>query len=291
VLHSGDATTTAAAAAKKAPAHAHTVSWASQHIGTALALGFVVMLIVDFITGKAGHGHFHGPSGGGSGGSHHAHAHDAEHGHSDIKMTVFHSNATTATSGDEDDTYMIRTGSSSSVHTSSSPNVVSSSSVLSDGEVPVNLKASIGIMVHAAVDGIAYGAISVSNNDALEMIVLFAIMMHKVPAAFGLTSLLLHQGHSKAKIQNHLLVFSLAAPIMAAVSFLVLSNQHIFIDGGFLGLCLLFSGGTFLFTIAMHILPEVTGAGDENNNWQTLACLILGIFIPQILSGAHSHAH
>lgn len=54
--------------------------------------------------------------------------------------------------------------------------------------------ATFGLGVHAAVDGVALGSASVTNNGALSMIVFMAIMLHKGPATFGLASFLLNLG-------------------------------------------------------------------------------------------------
>jgi hypothetical protein len=62
--------------------------------------------------------------------------------------------------------------------------------------------ATIGILVHSAIDGLALGAISVSDNSSLELVVFFAIILHKAPAAFGLTSFLLHQGRERSEGQR-----------------------------------------------------------------------------------------
>ena len=59
--------------------------------------------------------------------------------------------------------------------------------------------ATIGILVHSAIDGLALGAIAVSDNSSLELVVFFAIILHKAPAAFGLTSFLLHQGRERSE--------------------------------------------------------------------------------------------
>jgi len=40
--------------------------------------------------------------------------------------------------------------------------------------------ATLGLVVHAAVDGIALGAAATTSHAAVEMIVFLAIMLHKV---------------------------------------------------------------------------------------------------------------
>lgn len=106
-----------------------------------------------------------------------------------------------------------------------------------------------GLVIHAAADGIALGA---SSSDAgLSFIIFLAIMVHKAPASFGLTSILLKQGLSSRTARAHLLVFSLAAPFGALATFLFV--QMMGSSGADeagthwrTGMLLLFSGGTFL---------------------------------------------
>ena len=95
------------------------------------------------------------------------------------------------------------------------------------------------------------GASSSTSNTKLGFIIFFAIMIHKAPAAFGLTSVLLKQGLSKRAARGHLLVFSLAAPAGALGTwFLValLGGGKLDGEGGqwWTGMLLLFSAGTFL---------------------------------------------
>lgn len=106
-----------------------------------------------------------------------------------------------------------------------------------------------GLVIHAAADGIALGASS--SDTGLSFIIFFAIMVHKAPASFGLTSVLLKQGLSSRTARAHLLVFSLAAPVGALVTFLF--ANMVGSSGGDgssalwrTGMLLLFSGGTFL---------------------------------------------
>lgn len=82
-----------------------------------------------------------------------------------------------------------------------------------------SLTATLGLVVHAAADGIALGAAAASTQTEVEMIVFIAIMLHKAPAAFGLVTILLHQGLDKKRIRRHLLVFSMAAPLGALLTF------------------------------------------------------------------------
>lgn len=163
--------------------------------------------------------------------------------------------------------------------------------------------ATIGILVHSAIDGLALGAISVSDNSALELVVFAAIILHKAPAAFGLTSFLLHQGRERHEVRKHLLYFSLAAPLTSLLTFVSFSYYNAIAAGGeyalsaassdgqaLLGLCLLFSAGTFLFTIAAHILPEIQPTPHSKSQPSMLLALIFGILAPLLFS-SHNHGH
>lgn len=113
---------------------------------------------------------------------------------------------------------------------------------------PKSFATTVGLIIHAAADGIALGA-STTATPSLSLMIFLAIMVHKAPAAFGLTSVLLKQGISKRAARGHLMAFSLAAPLGALGTFFVIG----FLEGGrgengefWTGVLLLFSGGTFL---------------------------------------------
>ncbi|CCD46195.1 similar to ZIP metal ion transporter [Botrytis cinerea T4] len=126
-----------------------------------------------------------------------------------------------------------------------------------------SLATTTGLVIHASADGIAMGASASTSNTKLGFIIFIAIMVHKAPAAFGLTSVLLKQGLSKRAARGHLIVFSLAAPFGAITTFLLVN----ILGGGniegakgqwWTGMLLLFSGGTFLY-VAMHAMQEDSG--------------------------------
>lgn len=114
-----------------------------------------------------------------------------------------------------------------------------------------SLATTTGLVIHAAADGIAMGASATSSNLRLGFVIFIAIMIHKAPAAFGLTSVLLKQGLSKRAARGHLVIFSLAAPVGALTTWLMitlLGGDHLKGYSGqwWTGMLLLFSGGTFL---------------------------------------------
>jgi len=107
---------------------------------------------------------------------------------------------------------------------------------------------TLGLIIHAAADGIALGASS--TQPSLSFVIFFAIMVHKAPAAFGLTTILLRQGLTKRQARLHLAAFSLAAPAGAFLTWVMVKLLGGMGAGGdinwWTGIILLFSGGTFL---------------------------------------------
>lgn len=168
-----------------------------------------------------------------------------------------------------------------------------------------NFTTTIGLVVHAAADGIAMGAAVVSSKPDVELIIFVAIMLHKAPAAFGLTTFLLHEGMQRNRIRRHLFIFSMAAPIMALLTYggLSQSGKELFSSVNGTGIAMLFSAGTFLYVATVHVLPETrnlnhspsTGAensegnGHEHSKRTDLILLITGIVCPLILTATHHH--
>ncbi|CAK5036423.1 unnamed protein product [Meloidogyne enterolobii] len=119
---------------------------------------------------------------------------------------------------------------------------------------------TIGLVIHAFADGIAMGSASSAGSKLeMQMLVFVAIMLHKAPAAFALTSILLAQGLDKLRIRRHLLIFSLAAPIGTVTSGTVEGpvTGEALPSSNVTGLILLFSAGTFLYIATVHVMPEL----------------------------------
>ncbi|KAK8382442.1 hypothetical protein O3P69_015403 [Scylla paramamosain] len=161
---------------------------------------------------------------------------------------------------------------------------------------PRSFTATLGLVVHAAVDGVALGAAAASSHTDVEMIVFFAIMLHKAPAAFGLVTFLLHEGLDRNKIRRHLLIFALAAPIGAVITYctIVKSGTETFSSSHSTGLAMLFSAGTFLYVSTVHVLPELTshsheGVGNTHFSRKQLSALICGSLLPLMLTFGHHH--
>ncbi|KAG7214011.1 hypothetical protein KM043_001381 [Ampulex compressa] len=133
-----------------------------------------------------------------------------------------------------------------------------------------SVTATLGLVVHAAADGVALGAAATMSQPDVEVIVFLAIMLHKAPAAFGLVSFLLHEGVDRKRIGRHLLVFSFAAPCLALLTYFGIGKEgkETLSNVNATGLAMLFSAGTFLYVATVHVLLELM---TRNNNYSHLS--------------------
>lgn len=152
------------------------------------------------------------------------------------------------------------------------------------------LSTVLGLLAHSVADGISLGASSSSSgtgvgetdSNSLDLLIFVAIMLHKGPTAFALSTLLLSSaspapslsssdpldstldrptGTSRRFITTSLFLFSLAAPLSAILTYFIISSLSMFsaeigdpsagdvekLRGFYTGLVLVFSGGSFLF--------------------------------------------
>ncbi|XP_046437254.1 zinc transporter ZIP9-like [Daphnia pulex] len=167
-----------------------------------------------------------------------------------------------------------------------------------------SFQATLGLVVHAAADGIALGAAATTSHAATEMIVFLAIMLHKAPASFGLVTFLLRDGLDRARIRRYLLVFSLAAPLAALATYFGLSqkSKETLSTVNATGFAMLFSAGTFLYVSTVHVLPEIvmrsgghshhppSSDGDKIGFTRCeLLVLVSGALLPLALTAFHHH--
>ncbi|CAG8475109.1 7248_t:CDS:2 [Paraglomus brasilianum] len=150
---------------------------------------------------------------------------------------------------------------------------------------------TIGLVIHAAADGIALGASA--NQPKLELIVFLAIMLHKAPSAFGLCAVLLREGLGRRQIRRRVAIFSASAPTTAILTYILLGNI-----GGDMGttkalwwtaVLLLFSGGTFLY-VAMHVMKDLNGSERGHTSklpGRVVTAVVIGMFSPILLEFGH----
>ncbi|GAA5924571.1 hypothetical protein JCM3775_005411 [Rhodotorula graminis] len=195
----------------------------------------------------------------------------------------------------------------------------------------------VGMLTHSLADGISLGASSLplaaaaataaaagdapSSSSPLQLVIFVAILLHKAPTAFALSSLLLSSpATSRAFTRRALVLFSLAAPLGAVATYALLSLVGAHggtgsAAGWWTGLALVFSGGTFLF-VATHAVREQEkraeghgggggggghghahgadggeGAEGRIGDKQRLALVLTGMVAPALLSRLVGHGH
>ncbi|KAH8269776.1 hypothetical protein KR018_001477 [Drosophila ironensis] len=178
---------------------------------------------------------------------------------------------------------------------------------------------TLGLVVHAAADGIALGAAATTSHQDVEIIVFLAIMLHKAPAAFGLVTFLLHEKIDRQQIRKHLALFSISAPLLTLLTFFGIGQEQkeTLHSVNATGIAMLFSAGTFLYVSTVHVLPELTQGRnhqmaqsdyrllEESRNTDTndtngtnsipslkyseLLIMICGALLPLIITFGHKH--
>jgi zinc and cadmium transporter len=128
-----------------------------------------------------------------------------------------------------------------------------------------------GITLHALIDGLALGA--GLSMPSLTAAVTLAILLHKLPSSLSLTGILLHCEYSRRKIVALSLLFSLATPVGAVVSFVALREM----TGAMLHGAIAFSAGTFLAIATADLLPQVHSAPE--GRFRNLFALFAGILV------------
>lgn len=149
---------------------------------------------------------------------------------------------------------------------------------------------SLGLVIHAAVDGIALGSSFHEDSTSLRLIFFFVIIVHKLPTAFSLPTLLLREDVPATVAKTHMFFFSMMTPMFSLLSYVLLlaigANDY------FIGMLLVFSGGLFLYVVAQlgskshsHDLPQIgTDTDLSNDNKANFIWTVLGMAIPLIIA-------
>ena len=116
------------------------------------------------------------------------------------------------------------------------------------------MSAFIALSMHTLIDGIALGtAITGGEDFALGGLVFLAIIFHKMPAAFSLTSALKADNYSNSTALGYLVIFNAMVPVGAVLAFVVLYG----LPAWLLGAMLCFSAGTFIHVATSDLLPVI----------------------------------
>lgn len=122
----------------------------------------------------------------------------------------------------------------------------------------IGIAAFVGLTVHGLIEGFALA--STMYVTAAGPLVLIAILSHKVPAGFALTSILKLGAKSNKKILGFVTGVALSGPVGVLIAYGLLRNQAIPASAGIL---LAVSSGTFLYIAACDLIPELHHTEDD----------------------------
>jgi zinc and cadmium transporter len=131
--------------------------------------------------------------------------------------------------------------------------------------------AFLGITFHSLIDGVAIGSSLVVPKLAPP--VLLAIVLHKIPAAFSLCSILLLAGYGRGRALLHICGFSTATPIGAILSYLFLRG----LGEEIIAIAIGVSAGSFLAIATSNLLPQLHREGAPRG--ASLVFLFVGIAV------------
>jgi zinc and cadmium transporter len=136
----------------------------------------------------------------------------------------------------------------------------------------LGLAAWLGMSAHTVVDGFALGASSVQPE--LGALVFLAILAHKVPNSFSLSTILISEGYSRARAVVMNAAFALMVPVGAGLFVLLRETVH---AERFTSLALAVSAGTFLHLSLSDILPDLHRRGASK--WRLSAAMVTGVVL------------
>lgn len=164
----------------------------------------------------------------------------------------------------------------------------------------VSNSTTLGLLLHCLTDGIILTTSILSENshpeDSNTFAIILAIFLHKLPASFSLTSILLNQKLKNTVILFHLALFSISAPIGAWITLVISHVFNVAENPSSNAFIMLFSSGAFLYVsfhtfISCHSHESDAGKVVESHtfkaNW-TYLITMLGMLIPLIVAFTHA---
>lgn len=136
----------------------------------------------------------------------------------------------------------------------------------------IGLAAFLGLTVHGIIEGCALASSFLTAG--IGPLVLVAILAHKAPAAFALTSILRLGKRSDRQVLAFTIGVSASVPLGMALAYGFLRMGGIPNSAGVL---LAISAGTFLYIAACDLLPELHRSGEDRG--KRLAAFLFGVGI------------
>jgi len=143
----------------------------------------------------------------------------------------------------------------------------------------------VGMSVHGLIEGFALASTLMVGE--MGPLVLIAILSHKAPQGFALTTILKLGKKTNAQILAFVTGVSLSGPAGAFVAYALLKTDRLPSSAGIL---LAMSAGTFLYIAACDLMPELHR--DSQQRRKRLIAFLIGIglaFISGFLTEGHGH--
>ena len=154
---------------------------------------------------------------------------------------------------------------------------------------PSTRSAVIGITLHAATDGLAIGAAAATGELAAGLLIVFAVLIHKFPEAVTLGVFSLNDHQDEFKVYRDVGIFAASTPVMIILAYFLLSS----LPTPWIGLAMLFAGGTLLYVAALDALPDVhhsqTGTSDLLLVLGGVAAMTAVLVLAELLGMGHAH--
>lgn len=149
--------------------------------------------------------------------------------------------------------------------------------------------AVIGLTLHAATDGLAIGAAAASGDLTAGLLIVFAVLIHKFPEAVTLGVFSLNDHDDDMKVYRDVGVFAISTPVMIVLAYFLLSG----LPSAWIGLAMLFAGGTLLYVAALDTLPSAndpeTGATDLMLALGGVVAMVAILVLAELLGLGHAH--
>ena len=142
----------------------------------------------------------------------------------------------------------------------------------------VTTAAVFAMFVHTFFDGVAIGAAFLLGRE-VGMLVLIAVILHKVPAGFAVATVALAAGSTRAR------AFGAAALLGLGT---ILGSIALGAAGSLAAYAIPLSAGILIHVAASDLIPEV----NEGERWPITVTVIAGgllFLVVKVLFGAHAH--
>lgn len=149
----------------------------------------------------------------------------------------------------------------------------------------VGVAAFAGLTVHGIIEGFALASSLFVSR--LGPLVLVAILAHKAPQGFALTSILKLAKKTHRQIMGFVIGVALSGPLGLFLAYGLLTEEQLPSGAGIL---LAMSSGTFLYIAACDLLPELHR--EDKEKFKRLTAFLVGLALAMIsgeLAGGHTH--